>query len=70
MELKPFHSAWVRQDGTYQTFDLSKAREPRIPVWRRCWLWLTAPYRNWRWRRMFAKGLVIVRADHSAGTEP
>lgn len=63
MELKPFHSAWIRQDGTYRTFDLSKAREPRVRWYRRVWLWLTGPYRGWYYRRMFSKGIIITRSD-------
>lgn len=71
-KLKPFHSAVLRKVGNgpiqlVAMTDLLKCREPRIPLWRRAWAWVTGPIRARRYRKMFENGVVIVRTDKATG---
>jgi hypothetical protein len=66
-KIPPRHSAWFRKTGdgpwTVSLVDLSKCVEPRIPWYRRFWLWLKRPYMTWKYMRIYSRGVIIMRGD-------
>jgi hypothetical protein len=67
-EAKPFHSYVWRKVGDepfrlVSVTDLSRAHEPKLPRWRRVWLWVKVRLLRRHYWRKFEKGVVIVRSD-------